>query len=102
MESMIDEHELLGAVDWNSVVRAVIGRGWCRVPGAVPAGQTARLIQAAPGPWHALPPDEGGGTVYQAGFVAFSHLDDSGPLVRGVAQARVISRLTGTRPAAGE
>jgi hypothetical protein len=84
---MDDRNGLFSAVEWSSVVHAVIGSGWCRVPGAISAGQSGRLVRAAPGPWHPLPHHEGGGTVYQAGSATFSVLDNAGLLVRTVAQS---------------
>jgi hypothetical protein len=79
--------EFLDAVDWESAVRAVLGSGWCRVPGAISASQADRLIQAAPGPWRPLPPDEGGGAVYQAGTGTFAILEEADLAVRTVAQS---------------
>jgi hypothetical protein len=84
---VIDGDGLLDAVDWNSAVQAVIDSGWCRVPEAISARQADRLIRAATGAWRPLPHNEGGGTVYQAGFAAFSILESSGLLVRGMAQS---------------
>jgi hypothetical protein len=84
---MADGDGLLNAVDWSSAVQAVIGSGWCRVPGAISAGQAGCLREAAPGPWCCLPHNEGGGTVYQAGFAAFSVLENAEPLVRRVARS---------------
>lgn len=95
---MAARDELLSAVDWSSAVQAVIDRGWCRVPGAISAAQADRLRQAAPPPWYSLPHNEGGGTVYQAGWGTFSALEDADLPVRAVAQSLVMN-LIGAAPA---
>lgn len=94
---MDDADGLFHAVNWSPVVQAVIGSGWCRVPGALSAGQAGRLARAAPGPWHLLPHHEGGGAVYQAGSATGSFLDDAGLLVRMMARS-LRTRLMNAAP----
>lgn len=95
---MTDAQGFLEAVDWCSTVRCVMDDGWCRLPRAIHAGQVARLVDAAPEPWHPLPRDEGGGCVYQEGFATFSTLERADLDVRNVALS-ITTSLSNALPA---
>jgi hypothetical protein len=78
----VDEHELSGVelVDWADAISCLIDRGWVRLEGVVQAGERARLADAAPAAWEAVPEVEG--EVHQAGLRSWVVFDGAASVVQ--------------------
>jgi hypothetical protein len=68
--------------DWARAMQSLSDDGWARLPGALDDDLAGRLAAAAPGPWEALPPEEG--VVRQGGFSCGAEFEVAPDVVRRV------------------
>jgi len=76
--------------DWAQATRSLFDDGWARLAGVLDDDLAGRLAAAAPGPWEALPPEEG--VVRQGGFTCGAAFDDTPAIVRRVGDEITASR----------
>jgi hypothetical protein len=66
--------------DWARAMQSLSDDGWARLTDAIDGDLAGRLASAAPGPWAALPPEEG--VVRQGGYSCGAEFDTAAAVVR--------------------